>query len=69
MHARRQASSPNQLRHAAAVDIQSTLGIEAVAAMLGHSKIDTSKIYAKHNLALAIEAARAITGGASDAKA
>jgi integrase len=61
--------SPNQLRHAAAVDIQSTLGIEAVAAMLGHSKIDTSKIYAKHNLALAIEAAKAITGGSSDAKA
>jgi integrase len=59
--------SPNQLRHAAAVDIQSTLGIEAVAAMLGHSKIDTSKIYAKHNLALAIEAARAITGGFSNA--
>jgi|LakMenEpi03Aug12_release.lakeMendotaPanAssembly.Ray.scaffolds.fasta_scaffold99267_4 integrase len=61
--------SPNQLRHAAAVDIQSTLGIEAVAAVLGHSKIDTSKIYAKHNLALAIEAAKAITGGKADAKA
>jgi integrase len=61
--------SPNMLRHAAAVDIQSTLGIEAVAAVLGHSKIDTSKIYAKHNLALAIQAAKAITGGKTDAKA
>jgi len=61
--------SPNQLRHAAAVSIQESLGIEAVAAVLGHSKIDTSKIYAKHNLALAIEAAKAITGGKADAKA
>jgi integrase len=61
--------SPNQLRHAAAVSIQASLGIEAVAAVLGHSKVDTSKLYAKHNLALAVEAAKAITGGNSDAKA
>lgn len=60
--------SPNQLRHATASQVQAELGIEAVAAVLGHSKIDTSKIYAKHNLELAIIAAKAITGASSDGK-
>lgn len=59
--------APNQLRHATAKQVQAELGIEAVAAVLGHSKLDTSKVYAKHNLALAIEAAKAITRGNCDA--
>jgi site-specific recombinase XerD len=52
--------SPNQLRHALAEEVQSIGDIEAVAAVLGHSKIDTSKIYAKHNLKLAIDTMRQI---------
>jgi len=60
--------APNQLRHATASQLQAELGIEAVAAVLGHSKLDTSKVYAKHNLALAIEAAKAITRGNCDAQ-
>ena len=52
--------SPNQLRHAMAERIQSSAGIEAVAAVLGHSKIDMSQHYAKHNLSLAIETMKKI---------
>lgn len=52
--------SPNQLRHALAEEVQGIGDIEAVAAVLGHSKLDTSKIYAKHNLKLAIETMRQI---------
>jgi integrase len=52
--------SPNQLRHALAEQVQGIGDIEAVAAVLGHSKIDTSKIYAKHNLKLAIDTMRQI---------
>lgn len=54
--------SPNQLRHAAAEEIQGIGDIESVAAVLGHSKIDTSKLYAKHNLTRAVEVMKRLNG-------
>jgi integrase len=41
--------SPNQLRHAAAEEIQEKLGIEFVQAQLGHSTKAMSRHYAKQN--------------------
>lgn len=52
--------SPNQLRHALAEEVQGLSDIESVAAVLGHSKIDTSQKYAKHNLRLAIDTMKKI---------
>lgn len=52
--------SPNQLRHSAATEIRQRFGIEAVAAVLGHSKTDTSEIYALRNLTLAASIANEI---------
>ena len=52
--------SPNQLRHSAATEIRQRYGIEAVAAVLGHSKTDTSEIYALRNLTLATSIASEI---------
>jgi integrase len=43
------AWSPNQLRHNAATFIRKTYGIEAAQVMLGHSKADTTQIYAEIN--------------------
>jgi len=45
--------APNQLRHAAAENIQSVFGIEAVKAVLGHSNVAMSGHYAKQNKTLA----------------
>lgn len=56
--------APNQLRHAVAEQVQSLAGLEAAAAVLGHSKIDTTKGYAKHNLTLAIKAMKEVTEAA-----
>lgn len=50
--------SPNQLRHSAATEIRQHFGIEAVAAVLGHSRTDTSEIYALRNLELAQRVAK-----------
>lgn len=44
--------APNQLRHAAAENIQQAFGIEAVKATLGHSSKAMSAHYAKQNRAL-----------------
>jgi len=44
--------SPNQLRHAAAENIQAVFGIEAVQAVLGHSSKAMSAHYAKQNRTL-----------------
>lgn len=50
--------SPNQLRHLRAGELEETLGIEASAAVLGHSKVETTAIYARRKRQLACEAAR-----------
>jgi len=47
--------APNQLRHAAATELRSKYGIEAAQLALGHSKPDTSLIYAERDLVKAAE--------------
>jgi integrase len=47
---------PHQLRHTMATTIRRQFGIEAAQAVLGHSQIDTSELYAQKSL----EAARQI---------
>jgi integrase len=48
---------PNQLRHTRATEVRKTFGIEAAGAILGHSKLSTTEIYAEKNLAQATEVA------------
>ena len=50
--------SPNQLRHLRAGELEETLGIEMASAVLGHSKVETTAIYARRKQQLAIKAAR-----------
>jgi site-specific recombinase XerC len=47
---------PNRLRHSAATRIRHQFGLEASQAVLGHSEIGTTQIYAEKNL----DAARTI---------
>jgi integrase len=47
---------PHQLRHSAATIIRKQFGVEAAQAVLGHSQIDTSELYAEKSL----DAARAV---------
>ena len=44
---------PNQLRHLAATLIRARHGIEAASTILGHSRLNTTEIYAERNLSLA----------------
>lgn len=41
---------PNQLRHAAATSIRAEYGVEAASTILGHSRVNTTEIYAEKNL-------------------
>lgn len=52
--------SPNQLRHLRAGEVEQALGIEAANAILGHTNIRTTEIYARRKLQLAVEAQRQI---------
>lgn len=47
--------SPNRLRHSAATAVRARFGLEAAQAMLGHSKADTTEIYAERDMAKARE--------------
>ncbi len=48
--------SPNQLRHSLATEVRQTeQSLESVAAVLGHSNVSTSEIYAERNMRMAIE--------------
>ena len=49
--------TPYQLRHTAAQQVRDILGIESAAALLGHSRLSTTEIYAKANSQQAIAAA------------
>jgi integrase len=49
--------APNQLRHTAATRIRAEFGLEASQVSLGHSKADTTQIYAEANRQKAIEVA------------
>lgn len=42
--------APNRLRHSRATDIRSKYGLEASQAVLGHSKADTTLIYAERDI-------------------
>lgn len=50
--------APNQLRHAIATELRRTAGIEAAQLYLGHSKPDTTLIYAEKTLSALVEVAR-----------
>ena len=52
--------APNQLRHAAATEVRKKFGLEAAQVLLGHSKADTTEIYAERDRALAADVARQI---------
>jgi len=47
--------SPNQLRHLAATTIRAEFGLEAAAAILGHTRVSTTEIYAQANKQRAVE--------------
>jgi integrase len=51
---------PNQLRHAAATEIRREFGLEAAQVVLGHSRADTTQIYAEKSDALAAAVAKQI---------
>jgi integrase len=52
--------APNQIRHSAATEIRAKFGIEAAQVTLGHSKVNTTEIYAAKNAALAAQVAREV---------
>ena len=45
--------SPNQLRHAKATEIRSMFDLESASVLLGHSRLNTTEIYAEKNLSKA----------------
>ena len=49
------AWSPLQLRHTAATLIRAKYGLEAAKAILGHTRVETSQIYAERDLGRAAE--------------
>lgn len=51
---------PNQLRHSAATEIREKYGLEAAQVVLGHSKMNTTEIYAEKNAKLAEQVAREV---------
>ena len=52
--------SPNQLRHTAGTQIRREFGVEASRVALGHSKINTTEIYAERDYELAMQVARQV---------
>lgn len=50
---------PNQLRHTRATEIRATAGLDAAAAVLGHTRVETTQVYAEVATARAVEVARA----------
>src|SRR5262249_8369963 len=50
--------SPNQLRHAKATELRRLAGLDAAAAVLGHTKIETTQIYAERDMEVARRLAR-----------
>lgn len=52
--------SPNQLRHTTGTDVRKKFGLEAAQVVLGHSKANTTQIYAERDLQKAAEVARQV---------
>ena len=51
--------SPNQLRHTKATELRREFGLDAAGAILGHSRLETTQIYAERSEQLAARVARA----------
>lgn len=45
--------TPNQLRHARATEIRRTYGLDGAGAVLGHTKLETTQVYAERAASLA----------------
>jgi len=54
------AWNPNMVRHTYASDVRKDHGLEAAQVLLGHSKANTTQVYAEANMRLAAEIARKI---------
>ena len=52
--------APNQLRHARATEVREQYGVEVAQVVLGHSRVDTTEIYAKQTEAKAREVGKLI---------
>ena len=52
---------PNQLRHSRATELRS-YGLDVVKTILGHTKVETSQVYAEKDLAAAMELVAKIGG-------
>lgn len=52
--------SPNQLRHSQATDLRREFGIEAAQAVLGHSELGVTQVYAERDMARAREVMRLV---------
>ena len=52
--------SPNQIRHTAGTEFRREFGLEAAQTILGHSRANTTEIYAERDERKAIEVARQI---------
>jgi integrase len=50
--------SPNRLRHTAATEIRTKFGLEHAQVVLGHSRMDTTQIYAERDMAKGVAVAR-----------
>jgi len=51
---------PNQIRHTVGTEVRSKFGLEAAQVLLGHSKADTTQVYAERDLKKAADVARKI---------
>jgi integrase len=51
---------PNQIRHTVGTEVRSRFGLECAQVLLGHSKADTTQVYAERDQKQAIEVARKI---------
>lgn len=51
------AWTPNQLRHSRATELRRDFGLDAAGAVLGHSRLETTQIYAERNTELAVRVA------------
>jgi integrase len=51
------AWTPNQLRHSRATELRRDFGLDAAGAVLGHSRLETTQIYAERNVELAVRVA------------
>jgi integrase len=60
--------APNQLRHSIATQLRGTNGIEAAQLFLGHSKPDTTLIYAERSIDALSEIARQLVSPFDDAQ-